>query len=608
MHYFAQDDTRNAPPEQASRPETAGATFTSPRYRFALLATGFLVILAAIVVQTVRYQVLRRGDLPPEVQPVEPPAPRGVVVDRRGVPLVVNRHFFVLSASSDKIKTDADRAEVARQLNDLLGIPTDRTLAVLTDYPDLQYIPLADAISAEDSQRLHEFQDEQIANSDTIPPIAYVQTEPMTRRFYPQGNLTGQLTGFVSPDFGGVTGIEQYYDKFLMADGIGLLNAQPVAVSALPEEVRRYVPSTVGKDLVLTVDRTIQWILREELAKGLEEFKALQGSIIVLDPRTSAILGMVSLPDYDPNQYDQVKFELFSNPTISAQYEPGSVFKLITMAAALDTDLIRPSTIFTDTGSYTLGGRVFFNSLRNANGQVSTTEALALSLNVVTVQIAERLASERFYKYVRQFGFGQATQVDLSGEIAGSVKSPGNSEWSLADLGTNSFGQGLAVTPLQMVNSVAAIANGGKLMRPYVVEARVQGTDVQMAEPEPVMQVLKPESARLLTQMMVDAVEIGQSKAAVDGYVVAGKSGTAQIAADYGYEELDTIASYVGFVPAFDPKFVILVKLDRPDPTLNQWAGQTAAPVFSRVAQRLLEYSNIPPDDLQVAQAANGGE
>jgi cell division protein FtsI/penicillin-binding protein 2 len=297
----------------------------------------------------------------------------------------------------------------------------------------------------------------------------------------------------------------------------------------------------------------------------------------------------------------QESYGLFSNPAVSAQYEPGSVYKIITMASAMDAGLITPDTIYNDPGSYNIGGRTVFNSNRGANGDVTVSRALALSLNVVTAQIAEQLGEEEFYRYVRLFGFGEATNVDLSGEISGIIKTPSDPNWSLADLGTNSFGQGLACTPLQMLNATAVIANGGRLVQPYMVKARVAGGKVQLTEPVVTRQVIKPETAQMMSTMMAEVVNTSASLAGVDGYAVAGKSGTAQIPSAEGYVSEETIVSFVGFAPADNPSFVLLVKMDRPDPKINVWAGQTAAPVFGRIAARLLDHFSVPPDDVRLA-------
>jgi cell division protein FtsI/penicillin-binding protein 2 len=579
-----------------------------PNRRFLILAVSFGLIIFIILAQASYYQVFGGRRALAERPIVKEPAPRGMVVDSHGVPLIVNRHFFRVAATPNLIMGDIARDEVAKQLESLLGLPYANTFSTLQGRQEYPFAILADAISLEEANLLNETK-QRLATEQGMFPLQHVYVTPMTRRSYPQGEALAHLTGFVSVEYGGVSGIEEYYDEFLPADGIGLLEEDTAALDALPADVRRFLPSAPGKDLVLTVDRTIQWIIREELRRGLEEFKAVSGSVIVLDPRTGALLGMVNLPDFDPNRYEQAPVEFFRNPAVSAQYEPGSVFKIVTMAAALDSGMIEPTTIFTDTGSYTIGERVVFNSDRNAYGEVTAAEALARSLNVITAEISDTMGPEQFYRYLRQFGLGEATKIDLSGEINGSIKTPAVPQWSRSDLGTNSFGQGLAVTPIQMANATAVIANGGKMMQPYVVAARVADERVQFTKPAAVRQVISPEAANELTEMMIQVVETSSVKAGVPGYRIAGKSGTAQIPLEdgSGYEKSETIVSFVGFAPAENPRFVLLVKMDRPDPTINQWASHTAAPVFSRIAQRLLDYMNIPPDTaLSSGEAATG--
>ena len=323
-----------------------------------------------------------------------------------------------------------------------------------------------------------------------------------------------------------------------------------------------------------------------------------------MEPQTGAVLGMANWPDYDPNQRatSEADFARFDNVSISAIYEPGSVFKIVTMAAGLDIGVITPTMVMTDSGYIIVGERSIYNSDRRANGQVNVTQALARSLNVITAQVAELVGRDRFYQYVRRFGFGERTGIDLAGEVPGLLKKPGDELWSFSDLGTNSFGQGLAATPLQMANATAAIANGGRLMRPYVVQARMADSQVLYTQPEILAQAINPETAKDLTEMMIEVVNTGNSAARVQGYRIAGKSGTAQIPDKEGYLKDATIVTFVGFAPADEPKFVLLVKLDQPDPSISQWAAYTAAPVFAQVSRRLFDYLNIAPDDIR-AQA-----
>jgi cell division protein FtsI/penicillin-binding protein 2 len=371
----------------------------------------------------------------------------------------------------------------------------------------------------------------------------------------------------------------------------------------LPTNVQRFLPSVAGKDLVLTVDRTVQWIAQDELQKGLQKYRAKAGTIIVMDPRTGAILALANFPTFDPNDVSKADLASIQNSAISAQYEPGSVLKVITAAAALDSGVVKANELLTDTGSIVVGDRIILNSSRTAWGQVDMTEALARSLNVVTAQWALRLGKERFYDYLNRFGFGRVAGIDLSGEVYGLLKTPGSPDWSVSDLGTNSFGQGMAVTPIQMINSVASIANGGKLMRPYIVAARVADGKLQYTEPTVIGITVQPETAKELTDILVDVVDQGNIAAGVAGYDIAGKSGTAQIPTEQGYTDDETIVTFIGYAPADDPQFIVLVKLDRPDPNISPWANYTAAPVFAMVARRLFDYYSIPPDEIRLAKA-----
>lgn len=606
-----QSTSRLMPLGSADNPAPDNLPPTPPvhsAWRLWLVVTVMLLILGALLAQLIRYQVFPTA-LAETTAPAAAVDTRGSIVDRNGMPLVVNRYFFQLTATPTLITTDKDRKELAQQLQDLIGIPYQQTYNTLTSSADRPWASLAGAISLEDARKITAMQ-QKISESRSTFPLMYVNPVPMTKRYYPQAELTSQILGFVMPDQGSVNGVEEYYNAFLLRDGTGLLGQSTIPVSDLSHDILRFIPSSVGKDLVLTVDSSVQWILREELMRGLQEFKAVSGSAIVMNPHTGEIYGMVSLPDYDPNRYELVppeSYNLFNNPAISDQYEPGSVFKIITMSAAMDAGIITPDTIFNDTGSFTIGGRVIFNSNRGANGEVSVTRALELSLNVVTAQIAKELGEDQFYKYVRLYGFGRATNVDLSGEINGQIKTPDNPNWSEADLGTNSFGQGLACTPLQMLDAAAAIANDGRLVQPYIVQARVAGGQAQLTRPIITRQVIKPETARTMAAMMAEIVDNSASLAGVRGYAVAGKSGTAEIPSAEGYVSDDTIVSFIGFAPADDPRFVLLVKMDRPDPSANPWAGQTAAPVFGRIAKRLLDHFGVPPDDVRLAAAKNTG-
>ena len=566
------------------------------------IALCFFLLTCLILVRLFNYQLTNWGNTGNVNQIAKPPAPRGVIVDRDGELLAVDHFTYQLLATPNLIKDEQDRTEIARRLQELTGVSGAEIQRLLFDNADARYLLLEKNLSVEAGQRLNNWRRENPDEAELLTPI-YLQPNP--QRYYPQGHLASQLLGFVNIDVdrNAHYGVEEYYDLFLRQDGVGLTEHSSQTLDALSYDVRRFIPSGVNKDLVLTIDRTIQWIIEEELREAVSFYRAQSGTIIVMEPETGAIYGLANWPTYDPNRYSEASLDAFDNPAVSLQYEPGSIFKVITMAAALDTDVITPTMAFTDTGAITVGGRIILNSNRSAVGPVSATGALARSLNVVTAEIATMIGADDFYRYLRRFGFGSATEIDLAKEVAGLIKTPKSADWSLSELGTNSFGQGLAVTPIQMVNAVASIANGGTLMRPHVVQTRIYDDQVQVVQPTVVRNTIRPKTAAELTEMMVQVVEVGNREARVPGYRIAGKSGTAQIPIKGGYSEDETIVSFVGFAPAEDPAFVILVKLDRPDPDISPWAAYTAAPTFSRVARRLLDHLNIPPDGTQLVKA-----
>ncbi len=583
---------------------------THQRWRFWLLAAALIAVGGFVILRLTSLQLFpaeRNTGLSLEDLKAQP---RGLIVDRNGEVFAADRYNYMVTASPNNIDTDAKRMEVALQLNALLQLPVEQTIRLLSEAyfvanGPLQWVKLAEGIPFELGDTLRTFQADLLARAAEQgikpPPISQVELTPTPLRYYPQKQLASQIIGFVNSDRQGLYGVERYYDLYLRAEGSGSASNQLVqTLTDLTPDMLRYLPSLNERDLVLTLDRGIQWIIEDELEKGMMRYRAIRGTIIVMDPHSGAILGMASWPDYDPNRFSNEEPSSFINPAISEQYEPGSIFKIITMAAGLNTEVITPTMTFLDPGSVECGTRIIYNANRAANGEVDVTDALALSLNVVTSQVAEAVGEEAFYDYLGRFGFGVPSEVDMGGEIAGAVKSPGDEQWSYSDLCTNSFGQGLAVTPLQMLNATAAIANGGKLMRPYVVDARVQNGRVLKTQPTVVHQVMSKEHAKELTKMMIYTVNYSNQAAAVLGYEVAGKSGTAQVPGPEGYLEDEINASFIGFAPADDPKFVMLVKLERPDYQLTQWADQNAVPIFGQVARRLFLQMNIPPDDVRL--------
>lgn len=594
-------------PALANEPREPGETPDTHQerraWRFGLLAFLFVLLTSLVLARLVVYQVFQVGELAVYDPDALSPPVRGAIVDRGGDLLTADHFLYQIIATPSEIKTDRDRQLVAQRLQEATGLPIAETLQTLLTYASLGYAEIGEPLPAELGQRVQAMQKEALTG-DALSPLRHVAVRPIPARYYPQNTLASHLLGFTQADRNGAYGLEEYYDAFLNERGVGLLASPTTTFASLPTPIQRFLPSSAGKDLVLTIDRGIQWLVEEELRNGIAKYGATGGTIIVMEPQSGAVLAMANWPDYNPNQRatTAADFGRFKNVAISAIYEPGSVFKIITMAAGLDTGVITPTTVMTDSGYIIVGERSIYNSDRRANGAVNMTQALVRSLNVITAQVADRVGRDDFYRYVRRFGFGERSGVDLAGEVPGLLKTPGHEQWSLSDLGTNSFGQGLAVTPLQMVNATAAIANRGKLMRPYVVQARVEDGQVLTTQPEVLAQVIQPQTARDLTEMMVETVNTGNSAARVPGYRIAGKSGTAQIPTLDGYLKDATIVTFVGFAPADDPQFVLLVKLDQPDPAISTWAAYTAAPVFSQVARRLFDHLSIAPDEIR-AQA-----
>ena len=580
--------------------EPSSASLARHSGRMIFIAVCFFLLTCLILVRLLSHQLINWGATGFNNLIAKPPAPRGVIVDRDGELLAVDHFTYQLLATPSLIADEEDRTTIARLLQELTGVAGAKIQQLLFENAEASYLVLEKTLSVEAGQRLNDWRRQNPDEAEVLAPI-YLQPNP--QRYYPQGALASQLLGFVNVDVDRKAhyGVEEYYDLFLREDGVGLTERSNDTLEMLSYDVRRFVPSAVSKDLVLTIDRTIQWIIEEELREAVSFYRAESGTIIVMNPDTGAVYGLANWPTYDPNTYSDANINDFDNPAVSLQYEPGSIFKVITMAAALDTDVITPTMTFTDTGAITVGGRIILNSNRSAVGRISATGAFARSLNVVTAEIATMIGAEDFYRYLRRFGFGSATEIDLAKEVAGLIKTPKSADWSLSELGTNSFGQGLAVTPIQMISAVASIANGGRLMRPHVVETRIYDEKIQTLQPTVVRNTMTPKTAAELTEMMVQVVEVGNREARVPGYRIAGKSGTAQIPIKGGYSEDETIVSFVGFAPAENPAFVMLVKLDRPDPDISPWAAYTAAPTFSRVARRLLEHLDIPPDGTRTA-------
>jgi cell division protein FtsI/penicillin-binding protein 2 len=432
------------------------------------------------------------------------------------------------------------------------------------------------------------------------PGVRVVRT---TKRFYPEGDLASTLLGFVGREHTGLTGIEADFDAELGGTP-GTIYFERDSIGnkiALGKERIGKKPEP-GGDVTLTIDRYIQRIVEGELEARLASTGALGGSIVVMDPQSGEILAMASRPGFQLSRLDlnDANQALFRNRAVTDVYEPGSVFKTLTAAIGVDQGKLTPESTYYDEGVEFAGHSAIRNWDYSRNGRVSVTQILQRSLNTGAVWMAEQVGPDVFYEYVKAFGIGAPTGVGLGGDDGGLLRTNAELEWSPEDLATNSFGQGVAASPLQVVTAIAALVNDGKLMRPYIVKEAKTEEGVRVYDPVVVRQVVKPETAATVVDMMNRVVEgVPGHLASVRGYHVGGKTGTTIGAtlADGAVRD-GNIASFIGFAPVTDPRIIMLVKLDFREDRLG---GQVSAPVFAALAPRILAYLGVMPEGPQLA-------
>jgi cell division protein FtsI/penicillin-binding protein 2 len=513
---------------------------------------------------------------------IENKARRGQIYDNNGYPLAINLSLPALEVIPNQVE-DAEYS--ARKLSVILHLSREEELELREKLrsKSLYMPPLKHKLSLEEVAEIKEL------DLDGILLL------PEDWRYYPEGQLASQILGYLNLESKGQYGIEGYFNDELMGSSGFVETYHDLTGRQLTDSEKVLSQVQQGVNLYLTLDRSVQYFVEEKLKKAVETYQADGGSVVIMEPKTGKIIAMANYPTYNPNEYFKVEnYTYFNNPTIASSWEPGSIFKPLVMAMALDMDLITPDTAEVFGASIKVLDREIFNSERKPYGRETMTQVLENSDNVGMIWVGEKVGRNDFYKYLYKFGFGEETGIDLSGESVGQVVD--KSQVSEVDLATMTFGQGIAVTPIQATSAFGAIANGGYLMKPYIVDKikTVDGKEVKV-ESEVVRSVLSPEAAKSAAAMMVSVVERGHGKqAGVKGYYVAGKTGTAQVPINGIYDPNKTIGSFVGFAPAFDPKFVMLVKIDIPKTT--EWAESSAAPLFGEIAEFLLDYYMVAPD------------
>lgn len=551
--------------------------------RLKLVALFFFVAFLVVSGKLFYWQILQKQNLSALAArqhdtEQEVPAPRGKILSQDNFPLVLNQKVFLLYLNPQEVKLSP--TALRNQLKPFLKEGEE-----IKDYPKTGvWFPLLKDLDEETKKEIEKLE------------IAGLGFEESEKRFYPEASMAAQLLGFVGEDDKGQPkgyfGLEGYYDselrgkagrRFFEKDALG----RPLPLTEEWEE-----RSIAGRNLFLNLDRPLQFMVEEYLKKGIAKYGASSGWVAIMNPQNGAVLAMAAYPSYDPSLYSRFEPDLYRNPLISSAFEPGSIFKVITMAAAIDARAIKPEeTCSRCAGPRQIGEYLIKTWNEKYYPNSSMTEIIVHSDNVGMVYVGEKLGLNRFYDYLKRFGLGEKTKIDLQGEVVPPLRE--KKDWFELDLAAATFGQGIALTPIQMLSAVSAIANGGKLYQPQVVKKIFEESRSMTIEPVKKGNPISPNTAKIVTQMMVQAVENGEAKwAKPKGYQIAGKTGTAQIPIAGHYDPEKTLASFIGFAPADNPRFAMIVSLK--EPKTSPWGSETAAPLWFEIAKEIFRLWGIP--------------
>ena len=512
---------------------------------------------------------------------------RGTIYDSRGNELAVSIEVDSVYADARKV-TEVEKT--AKELAAILEIDRQELKQRLKNHRSFEWVQRK--ISPKEVEQIKELR---------LSGVSFLREN---RRFYPNSQLAAHLVGFVGLDSKGLEGIEFQYDALLN----GANQVWTTARDALGREIAMGKTSFEKEDhyrnVILTIDKPIQHITETELGRGVEKWGAKGGMAIAMDPWSGKILAMASFPTFNPNQFIQYRSKSWRNRALSDVFEPGSMFKAFLAAAALEEQVVRPSdSFFCENGSYKVYDRTIHD--HSKHGYLTFQQIIKFSSNIGASKVGEKMGKERLYRYISAFGFGEKTRVGLPGEGKGIVHHP--RYWSPVALDTISFGQGVSVTGVQLATALSAIANGGSLMKPYVVEkiTNEKGEVVQSFKPETIRKVISEETARKVRMLLKAATEKGGTGegAVPAGYEVAGKTGTAQKVDSLmgGYSDDRYVSGFMGFAPADAPKLVVLVIVDEPQG--NGYGGVVAAPIFKTIMEKALPSLNVIPKGALVVKS-----
>ena len=514
--------------------------------------------------------------------------PRGAILDRNGFPLATSIDAWEVHVDTRLwARSQFQSSDASRRLAELLRADESLVLSLAAQ---------ADAAGGHDALIAYGLSNA-LGAQIHAEALHGVQVRKNSSRRYLEGSMAATVIGLVGRDEQGLAGLEYQLDG-LLAGQAGLLIQEVDGLGQpIPFGPRAELPVEEGATIVLTIDRNLQWVAEAVLRDAVQQWDAKGGHIIMMDPRNGDILALASLPSYDPRAIDlddPASMALLRSRAATDIYEPGSTMKIVTMAAALDAGVISPDSTFVDTGAVVIEDYTIRNFDLSYHGEQTMTQVLQRSLNTGSVWAVQQLGARKYYEYLYRFGFGASTQSGLPGEIEGVVTDSTDITWSPAQLATNSFGQGIAVTPLQIVQAYATIARGGEPVRPRLVTAVITDEGVKRYEARNGPRAVSRETAASLTWMMQAVVDgVAGHPAQVDGWPVAGKSGTSDVVEDGVYLEDESLASFAGFAPADDPRVVVLIRIDRPQGEL--YGGIVAAPIFSELMRVVLPYLGVPP-------------
>lgn len=553
--------------------------------RLILIVLAFVVFYFAIIArlfywQVLKADVLRHAGYDQSTLSLVTTAKRGDILFNDNYPLATNKISYLLYANPKKVDSFDNYAKL---LSPLLQAEQASISARLNQ--NLYWVSLQSRLSFETRTQIEGL---------SLPALGF---ELQTERDYPEASMAAHLVGFVGKNQDGQDqgyfGLEGYYDR--------QLKGRPGSIYMIKDAVGNPILTDVredkkidGRTLVTTIDRSVQYMADTELKKGLDLYQADGGSVIVMETKTGKILGASSYPKFDPQKYWEYDGKTYTSPIVSNLYEPGSTFKVLVMAAGIDSGLVAPQTKCDScAGSVGIDGYQIKTWDDKYFPNTTMADVIIHSDNTGMVYVGRKLGVAKMLSYLKNFGFGNLTGIDIQGEATEALRP--ERKWANIDLATASFGQGISVTPIQLITAINSVANGGKLMRPMIVakiitpDSKTINIDTQIER-----QTISSAASKVMTWMMVDAVEKGEAKfAKIPNYNIAGKTGTAQIPVAGHYDPTNTNASFIGFFPAEDPKITMLVIVNRPRSSI--YGAETAAPTFFSIARDLIQYYNIEP-------------